>query len=106
MCLVRTSFRVNPFEHDWQMKAFEEFEGRCVVRWRSRCSPLENEREHDGHVWVAFAGEVLALGIVGGVIAICWFMSEEEDEKDVGDGSREIEVPRDPDEVGDWGRCK
>lgn len=50
MCLVRTSFLVNPFKHDWQMKAFEEFEGRCVVKWRSRCSPLENEREHDGHV--------------------------------------------------------
>lgn len=100
MCLVRTSFLVNPFEHDWQMKAFDEFEGRCVVKWRSRCSPLENEREHDGHVWVAFAGEVPALAIVGGVIAICWFMGEEEEEKD-GDGNNEIEVARDSDEVGD-----
>lgn len=61
MCRVRTSFLVNPFEQDWQMKAFEEFEGRCVVKWRSRCSPLENERAHDGHICVAFDGEALAI---------------------------------------------
>lgn len=46
-----------------------------------------------------------ALAIVGGVVVIGWFMGEEE-EKDVGDGSKEIEVARDPDEVGDCGRCK
>lgn len=47
-----------------------------------------------------------ALAIVGGVVAVGWFMGEEEEEKDVGDGSKEIEVARDSDEVGDSGRCK
>jgi hypothetical protein len=67
MCRVRTSFLVNPFEQDEQMKVLEEFEGRWVVKWRSRCSPRENVREHDGQVWVAFVNEDVPL-IVGEVI--------------------------------------
>lgn len=46
------------------------------------------------------------LAIFGEVIVIGWFMDEEEEEKDVGDASKEIEVARDSDKVGDCERCK
>lgn len=56
---------MNPFEQEEQIKVLEVFDGRCVVRWRSRCSPRENVREHEGHVWVALPEAAGALVIVG-----------------------------------------
>lgn len=37
-----------------------------MVRCLSRCSALENGREHDGHVWLGLADcEIILLRIVG-----------------------------------------